>query len=197
MSEPVLIPGVRDVRGVLSDPGTGSRVVACPPHPRMGGTRSDQRLRAVSNRLTDSAVGSLRFDYGEWDDGHGERTDVINAVRWATERFDRVGLFGYSFGGTLALLAGAEIKSEIECISALAPDARISDELDAVAALDEISVPVGIVYGERDSTVAWQPVVNRARACDHDIVSMSADHFFIGQTESVAKTVVEFVTPHV
>lgn len=197
MGEPVLIPSVRDVRGVLSDPGTGSCVVACPPHPEMGGTRSDQRLQAVSNHLDDNTVGSLRFDYSEWDEGDGEHTDVITAVSWATEHFERVGLFGYSFGGTLALLAGVEIGSEIECVSALAPDARISDDLDAVAALAELSAPVEIVYGERDSTVNWQPVVEHARACGCTVTPMPTDHFFIGQTEHVATTVVEFLTEYV
>lgn len=218
-NEPVLVGGARDVRGTLTVPDSSSEttacVVACPPHPQMGGSRSDARLTAVSNDLAHEngnknenvdngnknenkngnangygGIASLRFDYGEWAEGVGEHTDTLNAVRWASDRYDRVGLYGFSFGGTLALLAGAEM--DVACVSALAPASRIS-ELDAVDALDDIDCPVQIVYGERDSTADWKPVVERARALDYTVEGMRADHFFVGQTEKVAARVVEFL----
>jgi alpha/beta superfamily hydrolase len=191
MSESVLIPGTRDVRASLTDPDASACVVACPPHPQMGGTRSDARLTAVSDSLKREGIASLLFDYGEWDEGSGERTDALNAVNWTSERYDHIGLYGFSFGGTIALLAATE--TEVECMSALAPTAQISEEMDAVDALDDIACPVQIVYAERDSTADWEPVVERARELDYVIESMSADHFFVGQTEKVAKRVVEFL----
>ncbi len=203
-NEPVLVGGARDVRGTLTVPDSSSEttacVVACPPHPQMGGSRSDARLTTVSNELArengngngngDGGIASLRFDYGEWAEGVGEHTDTLNAVRWASDRYDRVGLYGFSFGGTLALLAGAEM--DVACVSALAPASRIS-ELDAVDALDAIDCPVQIVYGERDSTAEWEPIVERARALNDTVEGMRADHFFVGQTEKVAARVVEFL----
>jgi alpha/beta superfamily hydrolase len=195
MDDSVLIPGMRDVRGSLTDPDTDASacVVACPPHPQMGGTRSDNRLTAVSDALCDVGIASLRFDYGEWDEGRGERTDTLNAIEWATERYDSVGLFGFSFGGSIALLAATE--TDVDCVSSLAPAAQISDsdELDAVDALSDITCPVQIVYAERDSTADWEPVVEQARTLDYAVESLSADHFFLGQTEKVADRVVEFL----
>lgn len=186
---------MRDVRGSLTDPNSDAStcVVACPPHPQMGGTRSDDRLTAVSDVLEEEGIASLRFDYGEWDEGKGERTDTLNAIEWATERYDTVGLYGFSFGGTIALLAAT--KKDVTCVSALAPTAQISDndELNAVDALSDIACPVQIVYAERDSTADWEPVVEQARTLDCTVTSMSADHFFLGQTGKVADRVIEFL----
>ncbi len=201
MSESVLVPGGRDVRASLDRAGTGSDavVVACPPHPEHGGRRHDARLTAVADALVAAGVDCLRFDYGPWDEGHGERVDAENAVAWASDRYDRVGLFGYSFGATVALLAAAEVR--VDAVSVLAPtaslvpdlDATDAPELDAVSALDAIDAPVQIVYGERDSTVEWEPVVDRARELGHQTDDLAADHFFVGQHGTVADHVVAFL----
>ncbi|AEH36553.1 alpha/beta hydrolase [Halopiger xanaduensis] len=195
----VLVPGGRDVRGTLEEPEDGDPdaiVVACPPHPQQGGSRSDRRLVAVSDALVEAEIASLRFDYGDWDEGYGERADVRNAVRWAADRHDRVGLFGYSFGATLALLGAAECEA-VDAVSALAPTARLADDLDAVAALESISCPVQVCYGERDTTVEWEPIVERLRETaagtgDRALVPRSGDHFFVGQQASIAEDVAAF-----
>jgi alpha/beta superfamily hydrolase len=200
MSETVLVPGTRDVRATFDAPSGGAEacVVACPPHPQFGGSRTDRRLRAVADALVDRGVACLRFDYGDWDEGYGEREDARNAVRWAGERYDAVALFGYSFGGCQALLAGATVDVALRAVAALAPASRIADDLDAVAALDDIvdaGVPVQVVYGERDEVADWRPVVERARERDCDVVAMGADHHFVGQDAKVATHVTEFLRP--
>ncbi|EMA49196.1 MULTISPECIES: alpha/beta hydrolase [Halococcus] len=196
----VVVPGGRDVRGTLDHPDDTSDesmdseleqiVVACPPHPQDGGTRSDRRLVAVSDALGERGVACLRFDYGEWDEGRGEQADVKNAVRWAHEHADSVGLFGFSFGATMALCAAAEIES-LRAVSALAPD-RGREGADAVAALDGVDCPAQVLYAERDTTADWEPVVDRARELDLTVTALSADHFFVGQAEKVAAEVVGF-----
>jgi alpha/beta superfamily hydrolase len=188
----LVLPGGRDVRGTLDEPDgdTTEVVVACPPHPQQGGTRSDQRLMAVSDALSEQGVACLRFDYGDWDEGRGEQEDVKNAVRWARERYQRIGLFGFSFGATMALLAAADIE-ELWTVCALAPDSG-REGADAVAALDGIDSPVQILYAERDSTADWEPVVERARELGMAIEKLSADHFFLGQSEKVAERVAAF-----
>ncbi|RQG88799.1 alpha/beta hydrolase [Natrarchaeobius halalkaliphilus] len=190
----VLVPGGRDVRGSLEPAdGADAIVVACPPHPRQGGSRRDSRLLALEAALQERSIGALRFDYGAWDEGNGEREDVRNTVRWASERHDRVGLFGYSFGASLALLAAGDVDG-IAAVSALAPTARIGDDLDAVAALGALEVPVQIVYGERDTTAEWEPVVEAAdvRELDSRIEAFPADHFFVGNEVDVAERVGSF-----
>ncbi|WP_254821320.1 alpha/beta hydrolase [Haloglomus halophilum] len=202
MSEDVLVPGGRDVRGTLDTPDGEATacVVACPPHPQYGGKRTDARLRALADALTSEGVACLRFDYGDWDEGRGERTDVRQACRWARGRFgdDRVGLFGYSFGGAVALLAAAADGADgrnLQAVVALAPGAGITGgvERPVPEALGDIAAPVRIVYGSRDTTANWEPVVERARELGLDVVEMSADHHFVGQADKAADHAAEFL----
>ena len=219
----VLVPGARDVRATLDttdesadtdtaagpgdpDPDTEAVVVACPPHPQHGGSRSDSRLTAVSAALGEREIDCLRFDYGPWDRGRGECRDVRAACRWAIGRYDSVGLFGYSFGATMALLAAGEASAEgapeiPTVVSVLAPDRSDfgadrdapNPDRDAVGALDSIRCPTQILHGERDTTVEWEPVVERARERGFAVESLPADHFFVGQTGKVAKLVASFL----
>jgi len=196
--ETVLVPGARDVRGTLDEPDepAGGCVVACPPHPQMGGRRTDRRLRAVSDALAERDVACLRFDYGPWDEGEGERTDARNALGWARERFDGVGLFGYSFGGAVALLAAAAESDggrPPAATAALAPTARLSAGLDAVDAVASVDCPLQVVYGERDTTADWEPVVERARGVGAEVVAMSSDHHFVGRDAKVGSVVAGFL----
>lgn len=188
-SEAVVVPSDRDVRATLDRPGTDACVVACPPHPQMGGSRTDARLRAVGEAL-DCAC--LRFDYGDWDGGPGELSDARDALAWARGEFDEVGLFGYSFGGCLAVVAAAR-ESEAGrapfAVAALSPAARITDDVDAVAAVDRIDCPVGVVYGERDTTVDAEAVAERVRESGGTVEVVGADHHFVGQTAKAAERI--------
>jgi alpha/beta superfamily hydrolase len=192
MSESVVIPSDRDVRGSLDSPDSDACVVACPPHPQMGGNRSDPRLQAVSDAL-DCAC--LRFDYGAWDEGLGELADTRDAYAWARQRYESVGLFGYSFGGCLAVVAAAR-ESEAGrppfATAALAPADRITDDIDAMAAIENIDGPLCVVYGERDTTVDAESVASAAGKRGGSVEVMSADHHFVGQTAKVGARVGEF-----
>jgi alpha/beta superfamily hydrolase len=164
----------------------------------MGGTRSDRRLRTVSDALLDRGVACLRFDYGPWDEGPGERRDAENALDWADERYGHVGLFGYSFGGAVALSVAAE-HPDLDAVAALAPAARLPDGIETADALDrlgESGVPTLVVYGERDETVDWRPVVERAQAVGHAVVSLAADHHFVSQDHRVRQAIAPFLVDH-
>jgi hypothetical protein len=199
VNETVLVPGGRDVRGTLDPTATDTTrvVVACPPHPQHRGHRGDERLVAVSDALTDAGVNCLRFDYGPWDEGRGEVTDVQNALAWAAERYERVGLFGFSFGAACALAAADPGSPPLAALSVLAPPAGLSADLDAVGALDRLDCPVQVVAGSRDTTVEWEPVVERARERGLSVTELSADHFFVGQSGTVAEVVSAFLLDHV
>lgn len=192
-SEEIIVPGARDVRATLDTPDADACVVACPPHPQMGGRRTDLRLRAVSDAID---FACLRFDYGPWDNGAGELADARNALDCMRNRYDRVGLFGYSFGGCIGLLASARESvdgSPPVAVSTLAPADRITPELDAVAELKDVTCPVQVIYGHRDDTVDWEPVVEHAREFDHAVESLPADHHFVGQADKVGARVADFL----
>jgi uncharacterized protein len=187
----VVVPGSRDVRGTLD--GTGEAcVVTCPPHPQHRGHRGDPRLTAVSDALVERGIACLRFDYGEWDEGHGEREDARNAIRWAADEFDSVGVFGYSFGGAMAILAAASVEEPLIGVSALAPASQIGGDLDVVGAVSELDCPLQVVYGTRDDTAEWEPVVAATRGQGAHIEELSADHFFLGKHDRIAGAVGAF-----
>lgn len=199
MTDRLRLPGTRDVRATLDGDGDGDGefcVVACPPHPRMGGDRTDARLRAVSEALLDRGGACLRFDYGPWNEGRGEQRDVHTALEWAHDRYAAVGLFGYSFGGSVALLAAATTARDgdpvgPDALSVLAPASTI-EGLDAAAAVADIDCPIQVIYGERDDTVDSLPVVERLRERDGTVESLAADHFCVGQHERAGDLVAEF-----
>jgi hypothetical protein len=217
MSLDVTVGGGRDVRATLDGDAGGACVVACPPHPQHRGSRSDERLRAVSRALVDHGVDCLRIDYGPWADGVGEVRDAVNAVRHAREAlgYERVALFGYSFGGCVAFLAAADLweagvdaaggdadtvaatdaaaAHPAAAVSALAPARRLADDLDAVAAVESLTVPMQIVSGARDTTVEWEPVADAVRAAGGDVIELAADHFFVGQAGTAAEVVAPFL----
>ncbi|MEF8886504.1 MAG: alpha/beta hydrolase [Haloarculaceae archaeon] len=197
-SERLRIPGTRELRATLDTPDGSdaeTTVVACPPHPQMGGDRRDGRLRAVGEALCEHDIACLRVDYGPYDGGGAERRDVREALAWARERADRAGLFGYSFGAGVGLLAAAE-ECEADAppagVSVLAPPASSGGESTADA-VDRVTSPLQVVYGERDGTVDWEPAVERARGRDASVTGVPADHFFVGQQGKVAGQVADFL----
>lgn len=198
MGDRIRIPGDRDVRATLDAPAGGATavVVACPPHPQMGGSRTDARLRAVSDALVDDGVACLRFDYGPWDEGRGERDDVRATLRWARAHYGRVALVGYSFGGGVALLAAAEESragTPPAAVSVLAPAGALAGETTATS-ISAIQTPLQVIYGTRDETADWERVVEQARASDAAVVRLASDHFFTGRYGEIGERVAEFLT---
>jgi alpha/beta superfamily hydrolase len=205
----VLVPGARDVRATLDSATTtdGDRatttdgdanacVVACPPHPQMGGVRSDRRLTATSDALNERGVDCLRFDYGDWDDGYGEREDARNALRWAADRYDAVGVYGYSFGGAIAILAAATVDVTVHAAAVLAPASQLAADLDASAAVEDLPCPLQVGYGERDETADSIPVVEAAERCQQRVIAYASDHHFVGQHDAAGADAADFLTTY-
>jgi alpha/beta superfamily hydrolase len=195
-TQDVLVPGARDVRASLdradAEGQAEAAVVACPPHPQYGGSRSNSNLEAVGAALTAEGIDCLRFDYGAWDAGRGEQADARNAVAWARERYDRVGLFGYSFGGGVAILVAGDDGSpvDVDALSALAPHS-----LDGYApeeAVGRVRCPVRILTGTRDTTADWEAIADAAATAGWERTGIEGDHFFAGQAEEVGAAVAAF-----
>ncbi len=197
MGKRIRLSGPRDLRATLgvdsSRSAASTCVVACPPHPQMGGDRNDARLRAVADRLVEQEVACLRIDYGPWDEGNEEQTDVQTALSWARSEFESVGLFGYSFGASVALLATPETTPQPEAISVLAPDATLSGRFDVADTVTAVQGHLQVVYGEQDGSAEWEPIVEQARECGQTVEGIPADHFFVGRREHVAKQISTFL----
>ncbi|MFC7133502.1 MULTISPECIES: alpha/beta hydrolase [Salinibaculum] len=194
MTDRLPIPGPRDVTASLDTSDASRVVVACPPHPQMGGDRRDSRLRAVADALAGVDCACLRFDYGPWDEGRAEVTDVRSALAWAHDNFLTVGLFGYSFGGSMALLAAAAFREGEDApgaVSVLSPASTVHGR-DVMPAVDDVACPLEVRYGERDDTVDSLPIAERARDRGDTVTALPADHFFAGQQQAIAADVASF-----
>jgi hypothetical protein len=186
------LPGARDLRASL-DAADGADadavVVACPPHPQHGGRRHDPRLTAVSDALP-ARIDCLRVDYGPWDDGRGERADARTARDWAADRYDRVGLFGYSFGGGVAVLTASE--THVDATAALAPVARLDDGSDAVAAVPAVAGALWVCVGTADDVVDADRVADAVRDHGGTVETVEAGHAVAGRERTVARRVAAF-----
>jgi hypothetical protein len=140
-------------------------------------------------------VDCLRIDYGPWAAGTGERTDATCALRWAGDRYGAVGLFGYSFGASVALVTAADLHEDalgpegLGAVAALAPAATLADGRDVAAALNRIEVPVHVSYGREDHTVDWAPVVEAAREAGADVRAWHTGHAITGELAAVGDAV--------
>jgi len=191
-TERLSLPGSRDVRASLDANADADAVlVACPPHPQHGGTRHDGRLTAVSDALPDR-IDCLRFDYGPWDEGRSERADAESVCAWAADRYGHVGLFGYSFGGGIALLTAADAETPLDAVAALSPVAQLDDGSEVVPAVARIDSPLWVGYGTRDTTVDAERVAEAARDHGGTVEMVAADHFFVGQEAAVGERVATF-----
>jgi Predicted hydrolase of the alpha/beta superfamily len=215
MSDPIVVPSARDVRASLdsgaedatelpagnAQPAADACVVACPPHPQQRGHRGDQRLVAISDHLTENGIDCLRFDYGDWEEGYGELGDAYAALAWAEDRYDRVAITGFSFGACISLLAAGgtgvdgtpKAAPAIEAVAALAPPSRLNEELVVLPSMERVAVPAQVVYGVRDETADWEPVVEKANELGWAVEAISADHFFVGRQAVVGETVGRFL----
>lgn len=203
MSHTVLFSGGRDARGHLDTTETtdehtvDSCVIACPPHPQHGGHYTDKRLRAVSDQLSPE-IDCLRIAYGSWDYGHGEYADVTNAVEWARNRYDKYGLFGYSFGAALAI-GVATASTCVDCVSALAPPQSIDDGsvIETTTAIHRTNTPTQLIYGTQDEIVTVDPIVEMLQQHtsrdECDIRSFPTDHSFQSSLDEVSIAVGAFV----
>jgi Predicted hydrolase of the alpha/beta superfamily len=188
VSHTILFNGGRDARGHLDTGEANDQytvdncIIACPPHPQHGGHSGDRRLRVISDQLIPE-IDCLRITYGTWDHGHGEYTDVANAVEWVRNRYDRCGLFGYSFGAALAIGVGTT-STFVDVVSALAPPQSVGDGsvVETTVAIDEADIPTQLIYGTQDEVVDVDPIVEMMQQntshSEFDIQSFPTDHHF-------------------
>ena len=89
-------------------------VVVCHPHSLYGGNMSNNVVVAICQSLLQNSVAAFRFNFrgvgksdGTFGGGTAEQQDVSAALDFAssTPNIDpvRIGLAGYSFGGSVAL----------------------------------------------------------------------------------------------
>ena len=173
--------------------------VLCHPHPQYGGSMRSLVIGELFRELPAHGVTCVRFNFrgvegsgGAWDEGRGERGDVVAALDALHARIDGATpllLAGWSFGADMAL---STHDPRIAGWLAIAPPFRYATDRDAVG-LDPR--PKHFVLGERDAFSTPEHV--RAVTADWTATTVEvvrgADHFFVGRTDRVVTAARDFI----
>ena len=89
--------------------------VLCHPHPAYGGTMDNRVIYRAAKAVQAAGLTALRFNFrgaggstGSYDEGVGEKDDVVAAIEWLQEKYPRrpLALVGFSFGAWVGLEVG-------------------------------------------------------------------------------------------
>ncbi len=178
-------------------PGTlrGAGVV-CHPHPLQGGTMHTKAVFRAAQALADVKIAALRFNFrgvgtstGSYDQGIGEKEDVLVTLDWLEEKHAGMPLVvgGFSFGSMVALSA-ATADPRVVALFGLGLPVRMYD----YGFLADVQKPILVVQGEDDefgSGPEVEPVV--AALGTHVTLARiaGADHYFNGHIDEMRAVV--------
>ncbi len=181
-------------------PGTlrGAGVV-CHPHPLQGGTMHTKAVFRAAQALSDVKIAALRFNFrgvgtstGSFDQGVGEKDDVLASLDWLEERHPGLPLVagGFSFGSMVALSAGAN-DPRVVALFGLGLPVRMYD----YGFLADVRKPILVVQGDEDelgSGSEVEPVV--AALGSHVTLARiaGADHYFNGHIDEMKAVLSEY-----
>jgi len=188
------------LEGILHQPVSAPfpAAVVCHPHPLYGGDMNNNVVVAVCQALAEAGIASLRFNYrgvgrseGKYGDGLGERTDAAAALAYLSQlaqaQQGKVGVIGYSFGATVALMATDERVAAVAAVSTSAFDQRVPDLA--------IRCPTLLISGDQDEIAPAASLSTLARMigphCQVTVVR-GADHFWWGYEKELAELVAQF-----
>lgn len=174
-------------------------VVLCHPHPVHGGTMDNRVVYRAAKAVADAGFAALRFNFrgvgessGVYDEGIGEKDDVIVAAGWLANRYPGrdLALIGYSFGAWVGLQVGASIPAMKGLVGLGLP--LNSYDFEFLIANSRRSL---YIVGDNDEFCSRE---NLDRFAERLPVGSSvrivegSDHFFTGHIETVERLVHDF-----
>jgi alpha/beta superfamily hydrolase len=189
LEQPVLAPGA----------APRAAVVFAHPHPQHGGTMHTKVVFRIAAALVDLGIPTLRFNFrgvgrstGTYDNGRGERDDVLAALDWLAGRYPGapICLGGFSFGSWVGLPVGCEDARVRQLIGVGVPV-----RLLGVGALEECDKPKLIVqgaydeYGPLDAIRPWFERLPPPKQLD---IIPGADHFFTHEQTALYDAIVAY-----
>ena len=179
----------------------GSAVV-CHPHPLHGGTMQNKVAHTLARAFNGQSLATLRFNFrgvnrseGEFDDGRGEREDVLAAVAWMRQKYPDLPLWlgGFSFGAAMAIHAAAEC-DPAGLVSIAPATLRMSESHFA-----QPRCPWLILQGDQDELVDIEETIGWVNDLDPGPelqIFPEAEHFFHGKLVPLRESVGKFVERH-
>ena len=204
----------RELEGVLHLPET-TAVGACAVLHGYGGHPDQPHVVATCDALAGVGVAALRFPYRDHqpprmtlDSALADTAGAIRLLKAHPAVPDRLGVAGFSFGGTVAAItAGRDARIRVAVLAA-AP-ARSSpltasgseDRWKPVAELSRTRARVLLIWGSRDTQVPvadaerYRAVLLQARVTNRLVLIEGGDHDFnpAGARERMTTTVAEWV----
>ncbi len=195
------------LEAVLHMPSSSGKVpgvAVCHPQPRYGGDMSSGVVVGLCESLQASGIAAIRFNHrgvgvSEGDfagGGDGALADARAALDALSldDRVDatRVGIAGYSFGASVALLASLE-SDAVQAIATVACPVEVFKELGA----RELLIPKLFILGDQDHDFPVEQFRFLARRYSEPkqvSVLSGADHFFRGQETVLGEMTAAFFT---
>lgn len=215
--------GAGEREGVLHLPET-TAVGGCAVLHGFGGHPDQPHIVATCDALADSGVAALRFAFRDHepprmtlDTALADTAGAVRLLKAHPAVPERLGLVGFSFGGTVAAIAAGRDARIRAAVLAAAPavagpdfTAWSSDKWKPAAELSRTRARVLLVWGTRDTEVPlehaerYRAVLSQARVRNRIVTIEGADHDFqpAAARERMTVAVAEWVreslteTPH-
>jgi hypothetical protein len=173
--------------------------VVCHPHPVYGGTMGNRVVYRAAKSAAQAGFAALRFNFrgvgqstGQFDQGIGEKDDVIAAIDWLSGKYPDLplALIGYSFGAWV----GLQVASDDSRIAAMV-GLGLPLNLYELEFLIENRKPALYIVGTRDEFCSPESLDRFARRLPassfvHRVDE--ADHFFSDHVEIVQGLIGDF-----
>ncbi len=188
-------------QGPSSGQGLFPAVVVCHPHSLYGGNMYNGVVVTICEALSRQGIAALRFNFrgvgssgGQFGGGVNEREDVRAALEFLSSEAvvdqEKIGLAGYSFGGSVALPVALEEK-RVACLALVSP--ALTDS--GWGELEKLTRPKLTIVGGIDSVIQmdrFQQYIKAARNPTEYHVVPGADHFWGAHEDELVGEVVAF-----
>lgn len=193
---------------LVPNPGQPGLVI-CHPHPLLGGNFDDSRVRAIFDIAHSFGFNALCFNFrgtgnsqGSFGQGISETQDTISAVRYLRNHShvdgSRIALCGYSFGGSVALVAAltADPAALVTISASLHPSDADSSIIQDI--IRYIRCPTYILHGLDDDLVpsAEAEAIYAQLQVEEKYLRIikGANHFWVGRFNRILPMIFAFLT---
>jgi dienelactone hydrolase len=186
-----------EIEGVLQLPETAA-IGGCAVLHGYGGHPDQPHIVATCEALANAGVAALRFPYRDHqpprmtlDSALADTAGAIRLLKAHPDVPERLGVVGFSFGGTVAAITAGRDSRIRAAVLAAAPartspasDAARDDKWKPVAELSRTRARVLLVWGSRDTQVPiehaerYRAVLLQARVTSKLVIIEGGDHDF-------------------
>jgi len=179
--------GQLQVLEAVPDSGPQAIAIICHPHPLHGGTLDNKIVHQLAKSFVELGAASVRFNFrgvgesaGEYDEGRGEKDDLLAVVEWARNCWPGLPLWlaGFSFGGFIALDAAQSLQPD--WLVTVAPAVNYFPDQPVI--LKENCWL--LIYGDEDDIVPWSELESwliRQGLAPEVVRVEGTGHFFHGR----------------